>query len=112
MRVRGVLPGPDGTPAVRIALGGRNSTVHDLLTIYEIPLSRHDEVLLPWEAVGRVRHETGEVRFHSGGQVDSVLGTPLIRLPEEVPAEELPEDRSYTLLTTLNCPAPGRQDRP
>jgi hypothetical protein len=110
-RVRGVLPGPDGTPAVRIALGARKAALDDLLTIYEIPLFRQDEALLPWEAVSRVRHEAGEVRFYSGGQVDNVLGTPLIRLSREVPAEELPEDRAYTLLTTLTCPAPGYEER-
>ncbi|MEU5308745.1 hypothetical protein [Streptomyces sp. NPDC021562] len=111
MRVRGVLPGPGGTPAVRIALGRRKATVTDLLTIYEIPLFRQDEVLLPWEAVSRVRHEAGEVRFYSGGQVDHVLDTPLIRLAEDAHDEELPEDRAYSLLTALNCPAPGYEER-
>lgn len=111
MRVRGVLPGPGGSPAVRIAVGGRKATVGDLLTIYEIPLFRQDEVLSPWEAVSRVRHEAGEVRFYSGGQVDNVLGTPLIRLSEDVPGEERLEDRAHTLLTTLNCPAPSYEER-
>ena len=111
MRVRGVLPGPDGTPAVRIALGGRKVTVSDLLTVYEIPLFRQDEVLLPWEAVSRVRHEAREVRFYSGGQVDHVFDTPLIRLSEEAPGEELLEDRAHTLLTALSCPAPGYEER-
>ncbi|MET7290261.1 hypothetical protein [Streptomyces sp. NPDC005573] len=111
MRVRGVLPGPDGAPTVRIALGGRKATVDDLLTIYEIPLFQHDEVLLPREAVSRVRHEAGEVRFYSGGQVGNVLDTPLIRLSEDVPCEERLEDRAHTLLTALNCPAPGYEER-
>ncbi|MEV5957702.1 hypothetical protein AB0M11_28715 [Streptomyces sp. NPDC051987] len=111
MRVRGVLPSPGGTPAVRIALGRRKATVTDLLTIYEIPLFRQDEVLLPWEAVSRVRHEAGRVRFYSGGQVDHVFDAPLIRLAEEVPAEELPEDRAHMLLTALNCPVPGYEER-
>ncbi|MEU2774482.1 hypothetical protein ABZ646_16460 [Streptomyces sp. NPDC007162] len=48
MRVRGVLPGPDGAPTVRIALGG-----------------------------GR-QPSPMEVRFYSGGQVGNVLDTPLI----------------------------------
>ncbi|MCH5674747.1 hypothetical protein [Streptomyces gilvus] len=111
MRVRGVLPGPDGAPTVRIALGDRKATVGDLLTIYEIPLFQPDEVLLPWEAVSRVRHEAGEVRFYSGGQVGTVLDTPLIRLSEEVPGEERLEDRAHALLTALNCPAPGYEER-
>ncbi|MGW3131393.1 hypothetical protein [Streptomyces sp. NPDC001123] len=111
MRVRGVLPSPGGTPAVRIALGRRKATVTDLLTIYEIPLFRQDEVLLPWEAVSRVRHEAGEVHFYSGGQVDHAFDAPLIRLAEEGPGEELPEDRAHTLLTALNCPVPGYEER-
>ncbi|MFD4501408.1 hypothetical protein [Streptomyces sp. NPDC058457] len=96
---------------MRIAVGGRKATIGDLLTIYEIPLFQQDEVLLPWEAVSRVRHEAGEMRFHSGGQVDHVLGTPLIRLPENVPGEERLEDRAHTLSTTLNCPAPSYEER-
>ncbi|MEW2303914.1 hypothetical protein AB0958_28780 [Streptomyces sp. NPDC006655] len=112
LRVRGVLPGPAGAPTVRIALGRRKATVTDLLTIYEIPLlHRQEEVLLPWEAVSRVRHEAGEVRFYSGGQVDHVFGTPLIELSEEVPGEDLLEDRAHTLLTALNCPVPGYEER-
>ncbi|MFJ9567105.1 hypothetical protein ACIRQQ_44615 [Streptomyces fuscichromogenes] len=94
MRVRGLLPGPGGAPTVRIALGRRKATVTDLVTIYEIPLFRQDGMLLPWEVVSRIRHEAGEVRFYSGGQVDHVLDTPLIRLAEEVPGEELLEDRA------------------
>lgn len=111
MRVRGVLPGPGGAPAVRIALGGRKATVGDLLTIYEIPLFQQDEPLLPWEAVSRVRHEAGEVRFYSGSQVGNVLDTPLIRLSEDVPGKERLEDRAHTLLTALSCPAPGYEEQ-
>jgi hypothetical protein len=76
LRVRGVLPAPHRSPAVRIALGGREADVHDLLTIYELPLLQWDELLSPWEAVSRVRHEADELRFYSGDQVDTVLGTP------------------------------------
>ncbi|WP_112465827.1 hypothetical protein [Streptomyces triticisoli] len=111
LRVRGVLPAPHRSPAVRIALGKRTADVHGLLAVYEVPLSQQDEMLSPWDAVSRVRHEAGEVRFYSGGQVDTVLGAPLIRLSEDVPYEERPEDRAYALLTTLNCPAPGDEER-
>ncbi|MEU6323509.1 hypothetical protein [Streptomyces sp. NPDC047009] len=111
LRVRGVLPAPHQSPAVRIALGGREADVHDLLTIYELPLLQQDELLSPWEAVSRVRHQAGELRFYSGDQVDTVLGTPLIRLVEDVPYQESLEDRAHALLTTLNCPAPGDEER-
>jgi hypothetical protein len=111
LRVRGVLPAPHRSPAVRIALGGREADVHDLLTIYELPLLQWDELLSPWEAVSRVRHEADELRFYSGDQVDTVLGTPLIRLVEDVPYRESLEDRAHALLTTLNCPAPGDEER-
>jgi hypothetical protein len=111
LRVRGVLPGPHQSPAVRIALGGRKADVHDLLTIYELPLLQQDELLSPWEAVSRVRHEAGELRFYSGDQVDTVLGTPLIRLVEDAPYQESLEDWAHALLTTLNCPAPGDEER-
>ncbi|MDT0475982.1 hypothetical protein RM863_28050 [Streptomyces sp. DSM 41014] len=85
----------------------------DLLVLYEIPLFRRDEPILPWEMVGRVRRrqEAGEVRVRSAAQVDRVLGAPLVRLPDAVPVEELPEDRAHTLLTTLNRPEPGDEER-
>lgn len=111
LRVRGVLPAPGQSPAVRIALGKRKADVRDLLTVYEIPLCRRDELLSPWDAVGRVRHEASEVRFYSGGEVDTVFGAPLIRLSEDVPCEERLEDRAYALLTTLSCPAPSDEER-
>ncbi|MHC5903868.1 hypothetical protein ACVNF4_08155 [Streptomyces sp. S6] len=108
LHVRGVLPAPAEAPAVRIALGAKETTVGDLLAIYELPLLREDETLSPWDAVGRVRHE---VRFHSNGKVDEVLGTPLIQLPTPVPPTEQLEDRAHTLLTTLSCPHPSFEDR-
>jgi hypothetical protein len=111
LRVRGVLPAPHQAPAVRIALGKRAADVRDLFIIYQVPLSQQDEMLSPWDAVSRVRHEAGDVRFYSSGQVETVLGTPLIRLSEDVPCEERPEDLAYALLTTLNCPAPGDEER-
>lgn len=110
-RVRGVLPGPDGAPVVRIAVGRRKAVVGELHAVYEIPLFRQDEMLSPWAAVDLVRHEVGEVRFRSSGQVDDVLGTPLVRLSGVVPAKERLEDRAYTLLTTLSCPHPSFEER-
>lgn len=68
-------------------------------------------MLTPWQAVSRVRHEAGELRFYSGDEVDTVLGAPLIRLAEEVPYQERLEDRAHALLTTLNRPAPGDEER-
>lgn len=111
LRVRGVLPAPGRSPAVRIAVGGKKATVGELLTVYEIPLLQHDEALGPWEMVSRVRHEAGELRLYSSGQVDTVLGTPLIRLLENVPREERLEDRAHALLTTLNRPSPSDEDQ-
>ncbi|MFF3911574.1 hypothetical protein ACFYZJ_37865 [Streptomyces sp. NPDC001848] len=111
IRVRGVLPAPHRSPAVRIAVGGRRADVRDLLTVHEIPLFREDEVLGPWEAVSRVRHTAGGVRFSSSDQVDIVFGAPLIRLVEDVPGEEHLEDRAHALLTTLTWPAPGYEER-
>lgn len=111
LRVRGVLPAPHHSPAVRIALGRRKADVHSLLAIYEIPLFRQEEILSPWEAVGRVRHEADALRFYSGEQVDTVLGTPLIKLTQDVADEERPEDRAHALLTALNHPAPGDEER-
>lgn len=111
VHVRGVLPAPHRSPAVRIAVGGRTADVRDLLALYEIPLCRQDETLSPWDVVGRVRHEAGGLRSCSSGRADTVLGTPLIRLAEDVPWEEHPEDRAHTLLTTLNCPVPSYEER-
>ncbi|MEW9553932.1 hypothetical protein [Nonomuraea sp. NPDC050783] len=107
IRVRGVLPAPRRSPAVRVAVGRRKATVGELGAIYEIPLFQQDEVLLPWEAVSRVRHEASGLRSYSSDQVDTVLDTPLIRLLEEVPSEERLEDGAHTLLTTLSCPFPS-----
>ncbi|MGW2695723.1 hypothetical protein ACWC3Y_28555 [Streptomyces sp. NPDC001296] len=76
-----------------------------------MPLFEQDEVLSPWEAVSRVRHEAGELRFYSSDEVDTVLGAPLIRLLEEVPYQERLEDRAHALLTTLNCPPRGDEER-
>ncbi|WP_416971382.1 hypothetical protein [Streptomyces sp. 4F14] len=110
-RVRGVLPGPDAAPTVRIAVGRRKAVVGEFRAVYEIPLFRQDEALSPWEAVSLVRHEVGEVRFRSSGQMDDVLGTPLVRLSGVVPGAERLEDRAHTLLTTLSCPPPSFEER-
>ncbi|MEU5085540.1 hypothetical protein [Streptomyces sp. NPDC021356] len=115
IRVRGVLPAPGRSPAVRIAVGGREADVRDLLAVYEIPLARGDdeeeELLSPWEAVGRVRHATGRVRFASSDRTETVFGAPLIALAQDVPHEETAEDRAHALLATLNSPAPGDEER-
>ncbi|MFD4975770.1 hypothetical protein [Streptomyces sp. NPDC058424] len=110
-RVRGVLLAPHGSTAVRIALGAPGTDVRGLHALYEIPLVRDDEVLSPWEAVDRVRHEAGAPRLPSADHSDTVLGTPLTRLVEDVPGEERPEDRAHALLTTLNRPAPSDEER-
>ncbi len=110
-RVRGVLPGPDGAPTARIALGDRTATVDDLLVLHEIPLFRRDEPILPRETVGRVRHAAGEAHVRPAARTECVLGAPLVRLPDAVPADELSEDRAHALLTTLNSPAPSVEER-
>ncbi|QNP71956.1 hypothetical protein IAG44_22765 [Streptomyces roseirectus] len=111
-RVRGVLPGPDGTAVVRVAVGGRKTVAGGLHAVYEMPLFRQDETLGPWEVVSWVRHEAGGVRIYSSSQVDDVLGAPLIRLSGDVPSgKERLEDRAHTLLTALSCPAPGYEER-
>ncbi|BBC34886.1 hypothetical protein SGFS_061800 [Streptomyces graminofaciens] len=111
-RVRGVLPAPRRSAAVRIALGGRKSGLGDLSTIYEIPLLRGDEEeLVPWDVVSRVRHAAAGVRLYSSDQVDTVLDTTLVRLVEDVPGKERREDRAHTLLTVLSCPTPTYEER-
>ncbi|GLF98157.1 hypothetical protein [Streptomyces yaizuensis] len=53
--VRGVLPAPEGAPAVRGVLGGRDERAPARLTADEIPLGPGTELLTPHDAVGLLR---------------------------------------------------------
>lgn len=108
LRVRGVLPAPGGSPAVRIAVGGEGAGLGDLDAVYEMPLVQGEEELTPWDAVGRVRHAAGGPR---ASRRDTVLGAPLVGPLEDVSCDERPEDRAHALLTVLNGPPPGYEER-
>ncbi|MFF8787031.1 hypothetical protein [Streptomyces sp. NPDC015125] len=53
--VRGVLPAPPTTDAVRVVLGDKDEYATDRLTAYEIPLRVDDELRTPHDVAALLR---------------------------------------------------------
>ncbi|WP_299528325.1 hypothetical protein [uncultured Streptomyces sp.] len=75
--VRGVLPAPEGAPAVRVALGDRDECVPSRLTMYEIPLGAGDELRTSHDVVALLRAAHTGTHIYPSDRVTSVMGMDL-----------------------------------
>lgn len=107
--IRGILPPPPSTEAIRIVTGAESVGAPDESTIWEIPLRATDD---PQDLIGgeqvldilRALH-TG-THIYSSDRIDTVMGMPLVRVdPAEInPVAAGVYENAFTVLRTLTCP--------
>ncbi|MFJ2745676.1 hypothetical protein ACIO3O_39145 [Streptomyces sp. NPDC087440] len=104
--VRGVMPGPSGTPDIRVALGPRGESTPSELTAYEIPLYTGEELRTSHDIVALLRSAHTGTHSYPEDAVSSVMGIDLYRLtPSSL--KEAPfttDDWTSTLLRVLARP--------
>lgn len=105
--VRGVLPAPDGAPAVRGVLGDRGECAPARLTAYQIPLGAGDGLCTSHDVVSLLRAAHTGTRRYPSDEVTSVMGMDLF-LVDPARVEETPftnDDWTSTLLRCLAFPS-------
>ncbi|MFI7101056.1 hypothetical protein ACIBK8_16990 [Streptomyces sp. NPDC050161] len=105
--VRGVLPAPPTTDAVRVVLGEKDEYATDRLTAYEIPLRVDDALRTPHDVVALLRTVHTGTHIYPRDKVGSVMGMTLFTVdPATVdPAPFTDDDWALTLLRCLTSPA-------
>lgn len=108
-RIRGILPPPPSTEAIRVVTGTEDANTPDELTAWEIPLRASGD---PQDLIGgdevlnilRALH-TG-THICSSSLVDTVMDMPLVHvdLSEVAPAPPSVHESAFTILHTLACP--------
>ncbi|NBE52967.1 hypothetical protein [Streptomyces boluensis] len=107
--IKGVLPAPPPTEAIRIVTGPSGTHDPDELTAWQIPLYEPGD---PDSALG-ADHLLGILRaLHTGTQIyssdiiDTVMGMPLVHVdPTQLhPIAPSADDNAFTILRTLTCP--------
>lgn len=108
--VRGVLPAPTCSPAVRAVLGDRGECAPDRLAAYEIPLRQDDALRTAHDVVALLRAVHTGTHIYPANGITSTMGMDLYLVdPEHV--EEAPfttDDWSATLLRSLAHPSEER----
>jgi hypothetical protein len=104
--VRGILPAPEGRPALRLATGRRKAGPPDF-RLYEIPLDRAGEPVTPHHMLALLRAAHRGTHLYSSSRVEETMGMTVIHLdPSQDPtAKEPAAHRRLSLLTSLTCPA-------
>ena len=110
--VRGVLPAPPLTDAVRVVLGDKDEYAPDQLTAYEIPLRTGDELRTPHDVAALLRTVHTGTHIYPSNRVSTVMGMTLFTVdPATVtPAPFTNEDWTLTLLRCLAFPS--TEERP
>ncbi|MEV0091434.1 hypothetical protein [Streptomyces sp. NPDC050738] len=110
--VRGVLPAPSNSPAVRAVLGDGGECAPAQLTAYEIPLRDGEELRTAHDVVALLRAVHTGTHIYPGNRVTSTMGMDLYLVhPEQV--KEAPfttDDWSATLLRCLARPSAESAD--
>ncbi|WP_318205785.1 hypothetical protein [Streptomyces sp. SCL15-4] len=111
--VRGVLPAPLQTPAVRAVLGDRTETNPARLTAYEIPLRAGEDLRTPHDVVALLRAVHTGTHIYPRSRVTSVMGMDLYLVdPAEVTqAPFTKDDWAATLLRCLAHPTDPVEER-
>ncbi|WP_186831850.1 hypothetical protein [Streptomyces sp. ISID311] len=111
--VRGVLPAPRETDAVRVVLGDKGEYAPDRLTAYEIPLRVDDELRTPHDVVALLRTVHTGTRIYPRDKVGSVMGMTLFTV-DPVTVDPAPFTNDDWTLTLLRCLAasPSTEERP
>ncbi|MFF2195876.1 hypothetical protein [Streptomyces sp. NPDC058157] len=109
--VRGVLPAPDGAPAVRVALGDRDVSDPARLTAYEIPRASGGEPLTAHDVVALLRTVHTGTHVYPADRVTAVMGMDLY-LVDPTQVQEAPFTTDDWSATLLRCLAQPSQDRP
>ncbi len=100
--VRGVLPAPPTTDAVRVVLGDKGEYATDRLTAYEIPLRVDDELRTPHDVAALLRTVHTGTHIYPGDRVSSVMGMPLFTV-DPTTVEPAPFSNDDWTLTLLRC---------
>ncbi|WP_405641113.1 hypothetical protein [Streptomyces uncialis] len=100
--VRGVLPAPDGAPAVRGVLGDRGECAPARLTAYEIPVGAGEDLRTSHDVVSLLRAVHTGTGLHASDQVTSVMGMDLC-LVDPARVEEAPFTDDDWVSTLLRC---------
>lgn len=110
--VRGVLPTPPTTDAVRVVLGDKDEYAPDQLTAYEVPLRTGDELRTPHDVAAVLRTVHTGTHIYPRDRVSTVMGMPLFTVdPTTVtPAPFTHDDWTLTLLRCLT--SPSTEERP
>ncbi|MGY5124214.1 hypothetical protein [Streptomyces nigrescens] len=105
--VRGVLPAPPTTDAVRVVLGDKDEYAPDQLTAYEIPLRTGDELRTPHDVAALLRTVHTGTHIYPRDKVSTVMGMTLFTVdPTTVtPAPVTNDDWTLTLLRYLASPS-------
>ncbi|MGW1790045.1 hypothetical protein ACWCO0_34365 [Streptomyces tubercidicus] len=105
--VRGVLPAPPTTGAVRVVLGDKDEYAPDRLTAYEIPLRTGDELRTPHDVAALLRTVHTGTHIYPRDRVSTVMGMTLYTVdPATVdPASFTNDDWTFTLLRCLASPS-------
>ncbi len=105
--VRGVLPAPPATDAVRVVLGDKGEFAPDRLTAYEIPLRAGDEPRTPHDVAALLRAVHTGTHIYPRDKVGTVMGMTLFTVdPATVtPAPFTDDDWAFTLLRCLASPS-------
>ncbi|MEU9489314.1 hypothetical protein AB0D83_37760 [Streptomyces decoyicus] len=111
--VRGVLPAPPTTDAVRVVLGDKDEYATDRLTAYEIPLRVDDELRTPHDVAALLRTVHTGTHIYPSEKVSSVMGMTLFTVdPATVePAPFTNDDWALTLLRCLSSPSTEESPR-
>ncbi|WP_411137972.1 hypothetical protein [Streptomyces sp. C10] len=105
--VRGVLPAPPTTDAVRVVLGDMDEYAPARLTAYEIPLRAGDELRTPHDVAALLRTVHTGTHIYPRDKVSTVMGMTLFTVdPTTVtPAPFTNDDWTLTLLRCLASPS-------
>jgi len=111
--VRGVLPAPHPTDAVRVVLGDKDEYAPDQLTAYEIPLRTGDELRTPHGVVALLRTVHTGTHIYPRNKISTVMGMTLFTVdPTTVtPAPFTNDDWTLTLLRCLAA-SPSTEESP
>ncbi|WP_199818779.1 hypothetical protein [Streptomyces sp. NRRL B-1347] len=110
--VRGVLPAPPTTDAVRVVLGDKGEYAPERLAAYEIPLRTGDELRTPHDIAALLRTVHTGTHIYPRDKVSTVMGMTLFTVdPATVtPAPFTNDDWTHTLLRCLA--SPSTEERP
>ncbi|MEU5902280.1 hypothetical protein [Streptomyces venezuelae] len=93
--IRGILPAPAQSEAIRVVVGEASAYTPDELVAYEIPLHWGKEPATAEDITGILRTLATGTRIYSSDRISQVMGMTLIRVDP----------------STLNAPGPTTNDR-